>query len=296
MKLPPMALTAPSLCPRCDAPAIMTDHCIQCALQLRQCGSCQGIAGPFDRYCGFCGHELILGDRRSPVWRLWLLAALVPLVLGIIVGVAGWGVPVTRAVGRTVGVVAQPTPNPASLSEYKSRPLGFNYAVPKDWTPVDYSISPDASRTLPLVIVSRIAADGSKAADLKGSLADLKPQGVTMTLGRPATDVSLVAPNDPAAVLTAQVSPLVSAPPAGTKVEVARQVHNLTVNGKPAAEVVLRLSSGSTVVYLERAYIYSPLADRPSLFRVEAVAPAADWEGGDGDRVEAVLQSVKFGS
>jgi len=83
-----MALTAPSLCPRCDAPAIMTDHCIQCALPLRQCGSCQGIAGPFDRYCGFCGFEMVQGEQRPLWWRLWFLAALLPVALGLAYGIA----------------------------------------------------------------------------------------------------------------------------------------------------------------------------------------------------------------
>jgi hypothetical protein len=52
MKLPPLALTAPTLCPRCDAPSGLAELCLQCALQLRQCGNCHGVAGPFDRYCG----------------------------------------------------------------------------------------------------------------------------------------------------------------------------------------------------------------------------------------------------
>ncbi len=86
MKLPPIALTAPSLCPRCDSPAMLPDYCIHCLLQLRQCGGCSGVAGPFDRYCGFCGRDLMAGERRSPVWRLWLLAALIPLAAGIAFG------------------------------------------------------------------------------------------------------------------------------------------------------------------------------------------------------------------
>ncbi|HLQ61891.1 MAG TPA: hypothetical protein VK131_08515 [Candidatus Acidoferrales bacterium] len=86
MKLPPIALMAPSLCPRCDSPAMLTDYCIHCSLQLRQCLACRGVAGPFDRYCGFCGQDLVVGDRRSPVWRLWLLAALIPLAAGIAFG------------------------------------------------------------------------------------------------------------------------------------------------------------------------------------------------------------------
>jgi hypothetical protein len=295
MKLPPMALTAPTLCPRCDAPAIMTDHCVQCALQLRQCGACQGTAGPFDRFCGFCGHEMILGDRRSPVWRLWLLAALVPLAAGILLGALGFGVPVTHAVGRSVGLIPKATPVPGSINSLRSHTLSFSYSVPRDWTAVDYTLSSDPARVLPFVIASRLSADGTKAADAKGELADLKPQGTVVDLGRPATDLSLVAPDDPKAVLTSRVAPLVIAPPAGSKIEVVRQVKSITVGGRPGAEVVLRITTGTIVVYTERAFVYAPLAGAAAMFRMEAVAPAADWEGGDGDRVEAILQSIKFG-
>src|SRR5712691_11169599 len=73
MKLPPLALVAPSLCPRCG-------------LQLHRCGSCHGVAGPFDRYCGFCGHELVRGEERAPYWRLWMLAGLIPLIVGLVSG------------------------------------------------------------------------------------------------------------------------------------------------------------------------------------------------------------------
>jgi predicted amidophosphoribosyltransferase len=93
MKLPPLALVAPSLCPRCDQPAMILDHqeegrCAHCGLQLHHCGSCHGVAGPFDRYCGFCGHELVRGERRAPWWRLWMLAALLPLIAALIFGIA----------------------------------------------------------------------------------------------------------------------------------------------------------------------------------------------------------------
>ncbi len=68
MKLPPLALVAPSLCPRCDQPAMVLDRlddqrCAHCGLQLHRCGSCHGVAGPFDRFCGFCGHELVRGEE-----------------------------------------------------------------------------------------------------------------------------------------------------------------------------------------------------------------------------------------
>jgi len=91
VKLPPRALTAPTLCPRCDAPATILSQCIQCALPLRQCGACRGTAGPFDRHCGFCGFELLRGTKRGPAWRLWLLAALIPLAAALAVGIWGSG-------------------------------------------------------------------------------------------------------------------------------------------------------------------------------------------------------------
>ena len=92
MKLPPLALVAPSLCPRCDQPAMVLgqledQRCAHCGLQLHRCGSCHGVAGPFDRYCGFCGHELVRGEERAPYWRLWMLAGLIPLIVGLVYGV-----------------------------------------------------------------------------------------------------------------------------------------------------------------------------------------------------------------
>ena len=49
------------------------------------------MAGPFDRYCGFCGHEMVRGETRPMWWRLWLLAALVPLAAGLIYGIVQAG-------------------------------------------------------------------------------------------------------------------------------------------------------------------------------------------------------------
>ena len=93
MKLPPAALVAPSLCPRCDQPAMVLaglddQGCAHCGLPLHRCGACQGVAGPFDRYCGFCGHELLRGATRAMWWRLWLLVALVPLLAALVSGIA----------------------------------------------------------------------------------------------------------------------------------------------------------------------------------------------------------------
>jgi hypothetical protein len=87
VKLPPVALTAPTLCPRCDAPALVAgpmltiDHCVKCTLQLRQCGRCHGVGGPFDQYCGFCGFEMTR-PGRGPLWRAWPLA-LIPLAAAL---------------------------------------------------------------------------------------------------------------------------------------------------------------------------------------------------------------------
>jgi predicted amidophosphoribosyltransferase len=66
-------------------------RCAYCGLQLHLCGNCRGVAGPFDRFCGFCGHEMVRGATRPPWWRLWLLAALVPLAAGLIYGIAQAG-------------------------------------------------------------------------------------------------------------------------------------------------------------------------------------------------------------
>jgi predicted amidophosphoribosyltransferase len=94
MKLPPLALIAPSLCPRCDQPAMVLNHssdderCAHCGLQLHQCSRCRGVAGPFDRFCGFCGYEMVQGTNRPVWWRLWFLAALLPVALGLIYGIA----------------------------------------------------------------------------------------------------------------------------------------------------------------------------------------------------------------
>ena len=93
MKLPPLALVAPSLCPRCDQPAMILNRseesrCAHCTRRRHQCGNCRGIAGPFARYCGFWRHEPVEGSKRPLWWRLWFLAALVPLAAGLVYGIA----------------------------------------------------------------------------------------------------------------------------------------------------------------------------------------------------------------
>ncbi len=288
MKLPPMALTAPSLCPRCDAPAIMTDHCIQCALPLRQCGSCQGTAGPFDRFCGFCGYELVQGTRRAPLWRLWLLAALIPLAAGIAFGVSPWAQPVTHRVATLVGSPPQPTPVPGTVTPLRSDTLAFTATFPKDWTANDYS------NQMPYVVVVHFPPDAGKVSDARGDLLQAKSQSAVVEMGRPLVNAPGVSASDPQAVLATEVTPLLGTPPAGLKFEVVQAVRTLTVNGRPAAEVILKLTRDTGVFYVERVYISSTTVGQPPLFKVEAVVPAPDWDKGDQQRVEDMVRSIKF--
>jgi len=286
VKLPPLALTAPSLCPRCDAPAMFDDHCVQCALPLRLCGACHGVAGPFDRYCGFCGYELVQGDKRAAVWRLWLLAALVPMAAGLIFGLS----PLALKTGILAGFVNHPQQTSSQVQAMRSANLGFTFSVPNDWTATDYS---RAATPQPFVMVAHVDSDRVGAATLNGELVTARPSGAVMTLGRPPLVVSAVDPTDPLAVLAFQVSEMVTTPPAGVTYQVVKPVHAITVGGKPGAEVVIKVVSAGGTTYYERAYVGAP---GQSLFRVEAAAPASDWEGGDGARAEAVLQSLAFGS
>jgi len=289
-----MALTAPSLCPRCDAPAIMTDHCIQCALPLRQCGSCQGIAGPFDRYCGFCGYELVQGRRRAPLWRLWLVAALIPLAAGIAFGVSPWARPVTRTVATIVGA-SEPTPNPATTTQLRSDSLLFSYAAPKTWVATDYSRATDPTKQMPYVVVAHYGPDAGKVSDARADLLQVKGQSAVVELGRANVAPPAVDPSDPRAVLAAEVAPLVTTPPAGLRLEVVTPVHSLTINGRPAAAVLLRLTRDSGTYYLERAYISSPTAGQPPLLKFDALVPTGDWDtAGDSQRIDDMLRSVKF--
>jgi predicted amidophosphoribosyltransferase len=62
-------------------------RCAYCGLQLHRCDRCHGVAGPFDQYCGFCGHELVRGEERAPWWRLWMLVALIPLLAALVSGI-----------------------------------------------------------------------------------------------------------------------------------------------------------------------------------------------------------------
>jgi hypothetical protein len=260
------------------------DHCVQCALPLRLCGACHGVAGPFDRYCGFCGYELVQGDKRAAVWRLWVLAALVPLAAGLIFGLS----PLALKTGILAGFASHPAQTPSQMQAMRSANLGFTYAVPKDWTATDYT---KASNPQPFVVVSSLDADRVAAAGADGEVLTAKPSAAVMTLGRPPLEVSAVDSSDPLAVLAYQVSQMVAASPSGVTYTVTKPVHAITVGGRPGAEVVIQVVSSSGTTYYERAYIATPTQP---LFRVEAAAPASDWEGGDAARSESVLQSLSF--
>jgi hypothetical protein len=291
MKMPPLALSAPTLCPRCDAPSGLADFCLQCALQLRQCGNCHGVAGPFDRHCGFCGFELLRGARRSPVWRLWLLIALVPLAAGL--GYGAWVARLPMAATQAVGSAVHPAPA-QQLRPYQSQRLHLAYGIPREWGAIDYTRSSDAGRTMPFVIVARAPSDQQAASDAKGDLVAARPQATILALGRPSIDTSLVADaTAPAAVLTSEVAPLAASPPPGLKVEVVRPVRATTVGGQPAATVVLKLTRDGGVFYLERALIYSPSGKAAPMIRVEALLPAASWHSSDGIVVDSIIGSVR---
>jgi hypothetical protein len=293
MKMPPLALSAPTLCPRCDSASGLADFCLQCSLQLRQCGNCHGVAGPFDRHCGFCGFELLRGARRSPVWRLWLLIALVPLAAGL--GYGAWVARLPMAATQAVGSALRPAPTP-ELRPYQSQRLHVAYAIPRDWQAIDYTRSSDAGRSMPFVVVAKAPSDQQAVSDARGDLVSARPQGTVLALGRPTIDTSLVAdPSAPAAVLTSEVAPLAANPPSGVKVEVVRPVRPGTVGGQPAATVVLKLTRDGSTYYLERALVYAPNGKAAPMVRVEALLPASSWQSPDHVAIDSIVASVRSG-
>jgi hypothetical protein len=292
VKLPPVALTAPTLCPRCDAPALYEDRCTSCGLQLGKCGACHGVAGPFDRFCGFCGHDLTTGEVRSPVWRFWLLVAMIPMVAVLVIGATFYGGPAATQVGRLVfrpGPAASAGPT-GSTKLFRSPNLHLVYAVPADWSPSDYTLSP----TTPLqqVVVARINADLATFGSTKGDVLAAKPAGALLTLGPLAEAPPGVDAADPSSVLGADISSLTIKPPTGLKIDVFRQAQSITVDSKVGKEAVFKITrSDGAVFYFERAYLAAP----GGLFKIDALVLQSDWDAGDGRKVEAVVQSVRLG-
>ncbi len=289
MKLPPVGLVAPTLCPRCDTPTASEDgqrmdRCPNCGLQLRWCGNCRGVAGPFDRYCGFCGFELVRGSRRSPLWRAWLLVALVPLAAGLAYGL--WS-------AHLVDLIVRPTPAPPlATTGHRSAGLGLRYAAPFGWTVIDYSSGP--GQTLPVIVMSRNPLDQAAAVQSGGDLTRVgRPRSTVVSLSRTTPQRTLVADTtDPAAVLTAELAPLVSVPSSEGSVHVLQPVHALIVGGRPAAQVLLQVDRGGERYYLVRALVYVP-GPGGSMLRVDAVVPAGEWEMTQ-NTVTAILRSLAF--
>ena len=292
MKLPPVALTAPTLCPRCDAPALYEDRCTSCGLQLGKCGACKGVAGPFDRFCGFCGHDLTVGEVRSPIWRIWLLVAMIPMIAVLVIGATFFGGPVATRVGKLVfppGPTAGASPSAVNTKLFRSPNLHLVYAVPTDWNPSDYTLSP--STPLQEVVVARINADLATFGATKGDVLAAKPAGALLTLGPLGQAPPGVDTADPSSVLGADISSLNIKPPAGLKIEVFRIAQSITVDGKSGKEAVLKVTrTDGSVLYLERAYLVAP----SGLFKIDALVPQSDWDAGDGRKVEAVIQSVRL--
>ncbi|HEX6487703.1 MAG TPA: hypothetical protein VF137_02360, partial [Candidatus Dormibacteraeota bacterium] len=248
MKLPPAALTAPSLCPRCDSPATTPDYCIQCLLPLRRCGSCHGVAGPFDRHCGFCGYELVQGERRLPLWRLWLLAAMIPLVAGLAFGLSPYSAGAAHSVTGLVRAASTPSPVPSATRDSS---LAVSYALPSGWS---------ASHSFGFAVLVHWPADAGKVTAAGADLVQVRPQASVLEFGRPAFDAPAVDPGDPQAVLGYQVGQLLQAPPtAGSAIGVVHPVKAVTVGGRPAAEAALKITDkDGRTFYFERVWISSP--------------------------------------
>ena len=298
MKMPQAGLVAPTLCPRCDAPAPAVDgeraaeRCPACSLQLRWCGNCRGVAGPFDRFCGFCGFELIRGQPRSPLWRLGATALVVVLAAGA--GLGLWKAGVPGAVGNAVRNLSGQTPKaPVLTADHYSHSLAVRYSVPSGWTVVDYSASGSPQ---PVIVLALSQADQSAARATQGDLTGLDQlQSAVMTLGRPSVGAQVVADvRDPVATLTSQVAPLVASPPSGVRVDVEEPVHATTIGNRPAAVVVLKLTRGDAVTYLRRVVVYAPRPGVTPLFQTDALIPTAEWPAMDSSAVAVVIRSLSF--
>lgn len=269
MKLPPLALTAPSLCPRCDAPAMFVDECNQCALPIRQCGSCLGVAGPFDRFCGFCGHEMVLGRPRSGARRLWLLVALIPIAAGLAVGLS----PIGQA-----ALHDRPTAATAPRPNVNDRNVGFTAVTRAGWVTASYSTAAylfDDPADQPLTT-------GSPAA-----LITATPKGAVILVTRPGVSDPGVDGSDPVAVLAFETAQLLGSPPTGYSVAAVQSVRAVNIGGRVAARTELSLvGPGNAAYVLEKAYISAPSG---GLVLVEALTPAAQVPA-----VNAIVDSIRL--
>ena len=216
---------------------------------------------------------------------------MIPMVAVLVVGATFFGGPAASQVGRLI-FKPQPTASPGVPSGtrlFRSPNLHLVYAVPSDWSPSDYTLSP--TTPLQMVVVARISADLATFGSTKGDVLAAKPAGALLTLGPltlapPGVDVT-----DPSSVLGADISSLTIKPPTGLKIEVFRQAQTITVDGRTGKEAILKVTrADGGVAYLERAYLTAP----NGLFKIDALVPQADWDAGDGRKVEAVIQSVRL--
>lgn len=272
---------------------MFADHCGHCGLQLGLCPACRGVAGPFDRFCGFCGHDLFLEDKPTPARRLWLVVAVIPLAAALAFGISPLSAPLASQIthllaGAGPAAVVLPTAAPSAGKQLLSRNLKLNYSIPNDWSGFDYTLS--AIKPLPILVVARLQADAPRVADVDGDIIRTRPSGAVMTLGRPTLSPS--EPTDAVALLAFQVGQLTSQPPAGLQIEVAEQVAPITVNGVTGARAVLKVSTTAGVFYLERAYLNS--GGPQPVVEVQGFVPQADWKSGEERNIDLVLNSVRL--
>ncbi len=295
MKMKQASLVAPTLCPRCDASAPAAngerraERCPACSLPLSWCGNCRGVAGPFDHFCGFCGFELIRGEPRSPVWRLGAFGVAVLLAGGLVVGLWAAGVPVAlRSATRTLFGPAPAASRVVTARSY-SPDLGVRYSAPDGWATGDGSGSSPA-----VVVLTHEPADQPGVIAAQGDLTRLDHLGSgAIVLGRPAPATQVVAGlNDPVAVLTAEVAPLVAA--ADLQVEVVEPIHGVKVGSRPAAIVLLKLTRGDGVMFLRRTLVYAPHPGLQAMFQLDVLAPAAEWPAVDATVLASITRSLSF--
>lgn len=247
------------------------ERCLQCTLALRQCARCRGVMGPFNRYCGFCGFE-VTRPRRNPLLWSALLIALFLVAAGLAFGALA--ISHSRA-APTHRAAVQNTVHTSGAS-------ALSFEAPISWT---------VTSRADTVVAARNGGDLSSSS---GDPLQVTPRGPLAAISRPpAAAGSAVSSSDPAAVLSAEVSNLTGSPPSGVKVDVLEPVHSTTVDGRPAAAALLRLTRDAAIYQFERTLVYAPHGSLPAMIQVDATAPEAAWTGGDGTTLEALAASIK---
>lgn len=274
MKLPPLAIAAPTLCPRCDQPSLAADHCSRCRLELRSCPACAGVAGPFDRFCGYCSRELVAPPGRPLPGYLGVAVAVVPVAALLVLGLTRlYTAPHTSAPGR----------QGSGLTTTQSQRLRFQFGVPHGWVMYDYSrLEPDLAQ--PMVVTSTLESDNAQAVGAAANLAAFEPKGTVILLERRAAEPD----KGPPVVVQGWVDAQTSQPPSGTSVEVVQASEALTIGGLSAGEAEVRLTRPEGTYYVEDVYIQAP--ESAEAFQIQAVGPEAAW---DARAVERIIGSVR---